>query len=113
MAAFPEDVQIAIDGAQALIKQAHGGNKARDAIVLAGGHVLLLKAIATFPDNEELCEEASEALSFIAMCPGELRRSALVAAGVGPLLSAAARTHHGNTKLFSGLTLKELGLRSD
>ncbi len=107
ISAFPKDVMIAIEGAHALRQHARNG-----AIIKAGGHVQLLKAIAAFPDSKKLCEHASEALWQISG-EGEPQRSALVAAGAIPLLAAIVRTHEGRAKFYSEATLKYLGLRSD
>jgi hypothetical protein len=113
MAASPMDVQIAIEGAYALVEQTEGGDEACDAIIEGGGHIQLLSVIAAFLDNEELCEQASRALYCIADGEGNPRSSALVAAGAVPIFAAIAHTHDGRAKTSAIETLKKIRLPSD
>lgn len=117
MTVSPSDIQTAIEGAYALVERGIGGeDEACDAIIKAGGHVKLVDAIATFPDNKELCYQASVSLYIMADDVGP-RSSAMVAAGAGPLLAAIARTHdkfyESHVEKCAQKALIRMGLRSD
>lgn len=118
MAASPDDAQIAIDGACALmdfVKMHLKPNKMKDVIIEYGGHAQLLSALEASPGNQELCEKASDVLYLIADGSDYVlpRCSLLVAAGAVPLLAAVVRTHNGYAKFKARNTLKLLGYRGD
>ncbi len=108
MDAQQDDLKVAYEGVRAL-----NSSLKIDALIAAGGHIQLLKAITTHPSDAKLCEFTCWALKNIADGPDGPRSAALIDAGAGPVLASVALTHSGQAKEYAEEALNNIGLRRD
>ena len=114
MSADPNDIKVATEGAYVLfLKAKSDSDEDRDEIIAAGGHIQLVKAITMYPNDAMLCEMVCEALNYITDGSDGPRSAALIAAGAGPVLAAAAQTHSDGAEESAERALNNLGLGRD